>query len=87
MPASTHVHVVAPGPWQRITPRPATRLKDVTHMQPLAAYYVVVATETARNAQEHRYQSAPPSHARRTRLAAAVASFLRPARRGLASAV
>jgi hypothetical protein len=63
-------------------------LKDVTQMQPLAAYYVIVATETARKAQEHpRYESAPPSHARRTRFAAAVASFVRPARRALASAV
>lgn len=56
-------------------------------MQPLAAYYVVVATETARKAQEHRYQSAPPRHARRTRFSAAIASFVRPARRALASAV
>ena len=57
-------------------------------MQPLAAYYVVVANETARKAQAHpRYQSAPPAHARRTRFAAAVASFVRPARRAFASAV
>lgn len=64
------------------------RLKDVTEMQPLAASYVVVANETARKAQaQPRDQAIPPAHSRRMRFAAAVASFVRPARRAFASAV
>lgn len=55
-------------------------------MQALAAYYVIVANETARAAQRP-YLSTTPKPVRRTRFAAAIASFVRPARRALASAV
>jgi hypothetical protein len=55
-------------------------------MQPLAAYYVFVANEEARNASTRRpYRSAPPKHTGRFRVSAAVAALVRPIRRTAAT--
>jgi hypothetical protein len=55
-------------------------------MQPLAAYYVFVANEEARNASTRRpYRSAPPKHTGRSRVSAAVAALVRPIRRTAAT--
>jgi len=54
-------------------------------MQPLAAYYVFVANEEARNASTRPYRSAPPKHAGRSRFGAAVAALVRPIRRTAAT--
>jgi hypothetical protein len=56
-------------------------------MQPLAAYYVMVATEEARKASaEPRYQFAPPARKTRSRIASIVTALARPVRRTSASA-
>jgi hypothetical protein len=56
-------------------------------MQPIAAYYVFVANEEARNAQlRHRYVSAPPKRSSRSRVAAALSAVVRPVRRQSAAA-
>jgi len=55
-------------------------------MQSVAAYYVLVASDVANQAsREARFQHAVP--ARRSRLAAFVATLRRPARRAVAAAV
>ena len=56
-------------------------------MQPLAAYYVMVATEEARKASvEPRYQVAPPATKTHSRITSIVAALARPVRRTSASA-
>jgi len=57
-------------------------------MQPIAAYYVFVANEEARNAEfrQHRYASVPPKRSGRSRVAAALSSVVRPVRRQHAGA-
>jgi hypothetical protein len=56
-------------------------------MQPIAAYYVFVANEEARNAQfRHRHTSAPPKASGRSRIAAALGALVHPIRRGSTAA-
>ena len=55
-------------------------------MQPLAAYFVFVANEEARNASTRRpYRSAPPKRSGPSRVGAAVAALVRPIRRTAAN--
>jgi hypothetical protein len=49
-------------------------------MQPIAAYYVFVANEEARNASRRPYRAAPPKRAGRSRVGAALAALIRPIR-------
>jgi hypothetical protein len=49
-------------------------------MQPIAAYFVFVANEEARNASRQPYRSAPPKGAGRSRVGAAFAALVRPIR-------
>jgi hypothetical protein len=56
-------------------------------MQSIAAYYVFIANEEARNAQfRHRYTSVPPKASRRSRVAAALSALVHPVRRSTAAA-
>ena len=52
-------------------------------MQPIAAYYVFIANEEARNAEfrHRRYASVPPKRSSRSRVAAALSAVVRPVRR------
>ncbi len=55
-------------------------------MQPLAAYYVFLANDEARQADARRpYRSVPPTRSGRSRVGAAVAALVRPVRRSAAS--
>ena len=50
-------------------------------MQPIAAYYLVIATEESRKASARRpYQHVPPKRSGRSRLSGAVSSLTRPFR-------
>jgi hypothetical protein len=56
-------------------------------MQSIAAYYVFVANEEARNAQfRHRHASAAPKKSGRSRVAAALSALVHPARRSAGAA-
>ena len=56
-------------------------------MQSIAAYYVFIANEEARNAEfRHRYASVPPKRSSRSRLSAALSAVVRPVRRESAGA-
>jgi hypothetical protein len=57
-------------------------------MQPIAAYYVFVANEEARNAEfrHRRYASVPPKRSGRSRVATALNAVVRPVRRHHAGA-
>jgi hypothetical protein len=56
-------------------------------MQPIAAYYVFIANEEARNAEfRHRYRSVPPKRSGRSRVAAALSAVVRPVRRSASAA-
>ena len=51
-------------------------------MQSIAAYYVFVANDEARNAQfRHRHASVPPKTSGRSRVAAALGALVHPVRR------
>jgi hypothetical protein len=56
-------------------------------MQSLAGYFVFLAIEDSRNAQNrHRYASASPKKSGRLRVAAALSALARPVRRAAAAA-
>jgi len=56
-------------------------------MQSIAAYYVFVANEEARNAEfRHRHASVPPKASGRSRVAAALATLVHPIRRSASAA-
>lgn len=55
-------------------------------MQSIAAYYVFVANEEARNAQFRRHASVPPKTSGRSRVAAALGALVHPIRRSSAAA-
>jgi hypothetical protein len=54
--------------------------RRLTTMQPLAAYYVFVANEEARNASRRPYRAVPPKKTGRSRFGAAVSALVRPIR-------
>ena len=56
-------------------------------MQSIAAYYVFVANEEARNAEfRHRHASVPPKTSGRSRVAAALGALVHPVRRSSTAA-
>jgi hypothetical protein len=64
----------------------SSRRQEVTTMQPIAAYYVFVANESARQSSaRHQYRSIPPKRTPRRAFVSVLGAIVRPLR-GSASA-
>ena len=61
--------------------------RNMTAMQPLAAYYLFVLNEDARQASRRpKYRSVPPNRSASTRVRTGLATIFRPVRRSASAA-